>query len=157
MLSGRQPHSFSNSGKTSKYLAVIILTGHNFWSPNFVHRNIVRIGALLGTLERLWTLQERSWLDFGAPEKDFRSSESRFQCLRDSIWEFLAIDSENFCNISLMSTPQKYGKTSAVAIELRSKQSYSKLLQIQLNCIAKTNPVTTSRCCRTIKQLNPDA
>ena len=54
-------------------------------------RSCDALGALLVTLRRLWTLQGRSQLDFGAPKKDFGVSETRFRGLRSSIVESLAI------------------------------------------------------------------
>ena len=49
-------------------------------------RSCNALGALLGTLGRLWTFQGRSRLDFGAPKNDFDVSDTRFRHLRDSIF-----------------------------------------------------------------------
>ena len=49
------------------------------------------LGVLLGTLGRLWTLQGRSRLEFGAPAKAFGVSDRRFRRLRGSILESLVI------------------------------------------------------------------
>ena len=88
----------ANSGAPGTNLAPTWALGGPSWDEleptlDYHGRSCNALVALLVTLGRLWTLQGRSRLDFGAPKKDSGASERRFRQLQASVWNLWCVTS----------------------------------------------------------------